>query len=190
IFGVATAQGTRLLRHPTVSRDSVAFEYAGDLWVVSRSGGQAGRLSAAPGGGDGPYFSPYGAQDAFRAAARGETARHGPRARGGAGGGARRGGAKRGGGGGAGGWLPVVRRVSSHRAAPALPNNHTSGSGQSAWKAGFRSRSRCLARSAASILPTVDDSRMRKSRPHSFRNGTRPVCGGITGVAARTRSKS
>ena len=37
-------QGTRLLRHPTVSRDSVAFEYAGDLWIVSRTGGQARRL--------------------------------------------------------------------------------------------------------------------------------------------------
>src|SRR5712691_2493780 len=41
-------QGTRLLRHPTVSRDSVAFEYAGDLWIVSRSGGQARRLTSHP----------------------------------------------------------------------------------------------------------------------------------------------
>ncbi len=36
------AQGTRLLRHPTVSRDSVAFEYAGDLWVVARTAGRLG----------------------------------------------------------------------------------------------------------------------------------------------------
>ena len=34
-----SAQETRLLRSPTVSRDSVAFEYGGDLWVVSRRGG-------------------------------------------------------------------------------------------------------------------------------------------------------
>src|SRR5207244_7216068 len=33
--------GTRLLRDPTVSRDLVAFAYAGDLWVVARSGGAA-----------------------------------------------------------------------------------------------------------------------------------------------------
>ena len=30
-----SAQGTRLLRSPTVSRDSIAFEYGGDLWVVA-----------------------------------------------------------------------------------------------------------------------------------------------------------
>jgi hypothetical protein len=37
------AQGTRLLRHPAVSRDLVAFEYAGDLWG---SGGTAGARGA------------------------------------------------------------------------------------------------------------------------------------------------
>src|SRR5437667_371706 len=41
--------GTRLLRSPTVSRDLVALAYAGDLWVVSRSGGAARRLTATPG---------------------------------------------------------------------------------------------------------------------------------------------
>ena len=54
------AQGTRLLRHPTVSRDSVAFEYAGDLWVVSRSGGPARRLTSTPSFEIDPYFSPDG----------------------------------------------------------------------------------------------------------------------------------
>ena len=32
-----------------VSRDLVAFEYASDLWIVSRDGGQARRLTATPG---------------------------------------------------------------------------------------------------------------------------------------------
>src|SRR5262244_2477479 len=73
IFGAATAQGTRLLRHPTVSRDSVAFEYAGDLWVVSRSGGQARRLTATPGVEIDPYFSPDGSQIAFTATVAGNT---------------------------------------------------------------------------------------------------------------------
>jgi tricorn protease len=73
IFGAATAQGTRLLRHPTVSRDSVAFEYAGDLWVVSRSGGQARRLTATPGVEIDPYFSPDGSQIAFTSTVAGNT---------------------------------------------------------------------------------------------------------------------
>src|SRR5262245_25687151 len=67
IFGAATAQGTRLLRHPTVSRDSIAFEYAGDLWVVSRNGGQARRLTATPGVENDPRFSPDGSMIAFTA---------------------------------------------------------------------------------------------------------------------------
>src|SRR5262247_675633 len=73
ICAVAIAQGMRLLRHPTVSRDSVAFEYAGDLWVVSRSGGQARRLTATPGVEIEPYFSPDGSQIAFTSTVAGNT---------------------------------------------------------------------------------------------------------------------
>jgi tricorn protease len=67
------AQGTRLLRHPTVSRDLVAFEYAGDLWAVARSGGQARRLTSTPGVETDPYFSPDGTQIAFSATVGGNT---------------------------------------------------------------------------------------------------------------------
>ncbi|MBO0857911.1 MAG: PD40 domain-containing protein [Chloracidobacterium sp.] len=73
ILSAANAQGTRLLRHPAVSRDSVAFEYAGDLWVVPRSGGQARRLTATPGVEIDPYFSPDGSQIAFTATVAGNT---------------------------------------------------------------------------------------------------------------------
>src|ERR1051326_4030783 len=73
IFIVTPAQGTRLLRHPTVSRDSVAFEYAGDLWVVSRNGGPARRLTSTPGVEIDPHFSPDGAQLAFSATVAGNT---------------------------------------------------------------------------------------------------------------------
>ena len=59
------AQGTRLLRHPTVSRELVAFQYAGDLWSVPRTGGQARRLTATPGVETDPRFSPDGSQIAF-----------------------------------------------------------------------------------------------------------------------------
>ena len=67
------AQGTRLLRHPTVSRDSVAFEYAGDLWIVARSGGTARRLTSTPSFEIDPYFSPDGSQIAFSATVAGNT---------------------------------------------------------------------------------------------------------------------
>jgi tricorn protease len=67
------AQGTRLLRHPTVSRDSVAFEYAGDLWLVSRSGGTARRLTSTPSFETDPYFSPDGSAIAFTATIAGNT---------------------------------------------------------------------------------------------------------------------
>src|SRR6476661_9678241 len=69
----AFSQGTRLLRHPTVSRDSVAFEYAGDLWVVARSGGTARRLTSTPSLEIDPYFSPDGSQIAFTATIAGNT---------------------------------------------------------------------------------------------------------------------
>src|SRR5829696_2399710 len=69
----AMAQGTRLLRHPTVSRDLVAFEYAGDLWTVPRSGGQARRLTSTPGVEIDPYFSPDGSQIAFTSTVAGNT---------------------------------------------------------------------------------------------------------------------
>src|SRR5215216_2883254 len=74
IMSAATmAQGTRLLRHPTVSRDQIAFEYAGDLWLVSRSGGQARRLTSTQGLEIEPHFSPDGTQIAFTATVAGNT---------------------------------------------------------------------------------------------------------------------
>ena len=39
---------TRLLRQPDVSKDSVVFVYAEDLWLAPRSGGQARRLTSHP----------------------------------------------------------------------------------------------------------------------------------------------
>src|SRR5215213_2778445 len=74
VSGNSFAQGTRLLRHPTVSRDLVAFEYASDLWTVARSGGQARRLTSTPGVEIDPYFSPDGSQIAFTATVAGNTA--------------------------------------------------------------------------------------------------------------------
>src|SRR5215472_5785963 len=67
------AQGTRLLRHPTISRDSIAFEYAGDLWTVARTGGQARRLTSTPGAETEPHFSPDGKHIAYTASIAGNT---------------------------------------------------------------------------------------------------------------------
>ncbi|HEY2375057.1 MAG TPA: PDZ domain-containing protein [Gemmatimonadaceae bacterium] len=68
-----SAQGTRLLRHPAVSKDLVAFEYAGDLWVVGRNGGSARRLTATPGVETDPQFSPDGSLIAYSGTSGGNT---------------------------------------------------------------------------------------------------------------------
>ncbi len=55
-----SAQGTRLLRQPTVSISQIAFAYAGDIWITGREGGDARRLTSAPGIESSPQFSPDG----------------------------------------------------------------------------------------------------------------------------------
>jgi tricorn protease len=70
---VASAQGTRLLRRPTVSRELIAFEYGGDLWTVPRGGGQARRLTSTPEVEIDPHFSPDGSRLAFTATVGGNT---------------------------------------------------------------------------------------------------------------------
>jgi tricorn protease len=54
-----------LLRYPTVSRTEIAFNYAGDLWVVSRAGGEARQLTSGIGTETVPHFSPDGGTIAF-----------------------------------------------------------------------------------------------------------------------------
>ena len=54
-----------LMQHPTINRTTIVFEYAGDLWSVPRSGGDATRLTSAPGIEGNPYFSPDGQTIAF-----------------------------------------------------------------------------------------------------------------------------
>lgn len=61
------ASPTRLLRRPAVSEHEVAFAYAGDLWVVSRDGGRARRLTSTPTEETDPRFSPDGSRIAFTA---------------------------------------------------------------------------------------------------------------------------
>lgn len=55
----------RMLRFPDVSETHITFAYAGDIWIVSKEGGLAYRLSSPPGEEIFPRFSPDGSQIAF-----------------------------------------------------------------------------------------------------------------------------
>jgi tricorn protease len=63
--GASTTSSFALLRHPTLSKTTIVFEYAGDLWSVSREGGEASHLTTNPGVEENPIFSPDGTQIAF-----------------------------------------------------------------------------------------------------------------------------
>src|SRR5437870_4177721 len=62
-FGQAST--TLLMRKPTLSKTQIVFAYAGDLWIVSREGGEATRLTTGIGTETDPVFSPDGATIAF-----------------------------------------------------------------------------------------------------------------------------
>ncbi|HEY8733948.1 MAG TPA: hypothetical protein VIL90_05235, partial [Puia sp.] len=54
-----------LFRYPDVSETQVVFSYANDLWLVSREGGEAVKISSPPGVESYPKFSPDGRTIAF-----------------------------------------------------------------------------------------------------------------------------
>ena len=55
----------RMLQYPDVSQSQITFYYGGDLWVVSKAGGTANKLTNAKGQEILPRFSPDGSQIAF-----------------------------------------------------------------------------------------------------------------------------
>ena len=65
MHGLVYAQGTRLLRQPSLSATQVAFAYGGDIWVASKSGGDARRITSTPAVETTPCFSPDGKWIAF-----------------------------------------------------------------------------------------------------------------------------
>lgn len=69
----AIAQGTMLLRQPTISNDNIVFVYANDLWIVGKDGGDARRLTSNEGQESQPHFSPDGKHIAFTAQYDGNT---------------------------------------------------------------------------------------------------------------------
>jgi tricorn protease len=65
-FAAAQPRGeTRLLRYPDISKDTIAFVYAGDVWLADAKGGEARRLTSDPGQELFPKFSPDGRWIAF-----------------------------------------------------------------------------------------------------------------------------
>jgi len=61
----AAAAPPLLLQHPSLSADSIAFDFAGEIWTVSRQGGTARRLVAGQGRNTTPIYSPDGARIAY-----------------------------------------------------------------------------------------------------------------------------
>jgi tricorn protease len=65
---ISLAQSPPLvLQKPTLSKTQIAFAFAGDLWIASREGGEARRLTAGAGIETDPMFSPDGQLVAFTA---------------------------------------------------------------------------------------------------------------------------
>src|SRR5438552_938579 len=61
----AEGPGPVLFSRLTVNQTHIAFSYAGDIWIVERSGGEARKLTSHPGEENFPVFSPDGSQIAF-----------------------------------------------------------------------------------------------------------------------------
>ena len=61
----ASAQAPLLLRDPSLSKTQIAFRHADDVWIVSREGGLARRLTSGGNVSGGPFFSPDGRTIAY-----------------------------------------------------------------------------------------------------------------------------
>ncbi|MFT4832989.1 MAG: tricorn protease [Psychroserpens sp.] len=64
-FSALNAQGTQLLREPSVSENEIVFVYANDLWKTSIEGGDAIRITSYEGNESNPHFSSDGKFIAF-----------------------------------------------------------------------------------------------------------------------------
>ena len=71
--GAYAATKPHIFQHPALSKDLIAFGYAGDLWTVPRAGGVATRLTTGVGIETDPIFSPDGSTIAFTGAYDGNT---------------------------------------------------------------------------------------------------------------------
>jgi tricorn protease len=60
-----TIASRHIFQRPALSRDLIAFGYAGDIWTVPRKGGRAARVTNGVGIESAPVFSPDGRTIAF-----------------------------------------------------------------------------------------------------------------------------
>ncbi len=66
------AQGTRLLRQPSLSNKHIAFEYGADIWIADKTGGDARRITSTQAVEADPHLSPDGLSIAFTSNRSGE----------------------------------------------------------------------------------------------------------------------
>lgn len=67
-YGLANAQiSAKLMQYPDVSDTQITFVYGDDVWITSKSGGIANRLSSPDGAESFPRFSPDGSMIAYTA---------------------------------------------------------------------------------------------------------------------------
>ncbi len=64
-LAAAQSPAPMLLQKPSLSRTHIAFQFAGELWSVPRTGGEAKLLTSGPGVKSDPMFSPDGTFIAF-----------------------------------------------------------------------------------------------------------------------------
>jgi tricorn protease len=74
IESVAAAQGTRLLRQPSLSANHIAFSYGGDIWVTGLSSQKTLRLTSTAAVESNPHISPDGKWVAFNSNRSGNNA--------------------------------------------------------------------------------------------------------------------
>jgi tricorn protease len=65
VLAISADSGPLLLQSPTLSKTQIAFAYGGEIWIVSRAGGNAHRLVTGTGLLGGPHFSPDGSLIAY-----------------------------------------------------------------------------------------------------------------------------
>jgi tricorn protease len=74
IESAVAAQGTRLLRMPSLSANHVAFSYGGDIWITELSTQKTLRLTSTPAVESNPHISPDGKWVAFNSNRSGNNA--------------------------------------------------------------------------------------------------------------------